>query len=66
MKPLVALAAMALLMAACVDGPTNETGDANYDALKWLSGKCAAEGAALVLKDGGNSRLIQDYTCKRT
>jgi hypothetical protein len=41
-----------------------EGGIANYDGLKQAQEACAAKGGKLMLKDGGNSRWLEDYSCK--
>ena len=58
-----ALAIMLVLgLAACAS--EREGGIANYDGLKQAQEKCAAQGGKLMLKDGGNSEWLQDYSCK--
>ena len=64
MRTLAAMA-LALALAACADGPSPDGGVATYDALRKAHDDCAAAGGVLTLKDGGDSREIEDYTCKR-
>lgn len=56
---------MVLGLTACASATTNISGTADYDTLRRAHDDCAAKGGTLVLKDGGNSQWIQDYTCKR-
>jgi hypothetical protein len=53
----------ALGVAAC-DTAANIAGSADYDSLKRAHDNCAAKGGTLVLKDGGDSQYIDDYSCK--
>jgi hypothetical protein len=53
---------MALSLAACAT--EREGGIANYDGLKQAQEKCAAQGGKLMLKPGGNSQWLEDYSCK--
>ncbi len=64
MKPVIALIA-ALGLSACAD-MAPDGGVANYDTLKAAQQTCAARGGQLVLKDQGNAREIDAYTCKGT
>jgi hypothetical protein len=57
------LLAAGLLLAAC-ETSSPAGGVANYDALKDAQTACAARGGALVLKNGGDPELLQDYGCK--
>jgi hypothetical protein len=61
MRVAIALA-MALSLAACAT--EREGGIANYDGLKQAQEKCAAQGGKLMLKPGGNSQWLEDYSCK--
>jgi hypothetical protein len=54
--------ALTLGLAACAT--EREGGIANYDALKQAQEKCAAQGGKLMLKPGGNSQWLEDYSCK--
>ena len=53
---------LALGVAACAT--EREGGIANYDALKQAQEACTAKGGKLMLKDGGNSQWLEDYSCK--
>ncbi len=53
----------ALGLTAC-DTAANIAGSADYDSLKRAHDACAAKGGTLVLKDGGDSQYIDDYSCK--
>jgi uncharacterized lipoprotein YmbA len=53
---------LALGLTACAT--EREGGIANYDGLKVAQEKCAAEGGKLMLKEGGNSHWLEDYSCK--
>ena len=58
-----AIAAILLLgLAGCAT--EREGGIANYDGLKAAQEKCAAAGGTLMLKSGGNSQWLEDYSCK--
>ena len=61
MKPFLAIA-LVLGLAACAS--EREGGVANYDGLKQAQEKCAAQGGKLMLKDGGDSQYLEDYSCK--
>jgi hypothetical protein len=50
-------------LAACVSA-SPEGGVANYDALKSAQEKCVAKGGTLKLQKGGDSQLLEDYSCK--
>ncbi len=54
---------LAMGLTACASS-AREGGIANYDGLKQAQEKCAAQGGKLMLKDGGNSEWLQDYSCK--
>ena len=58
------LATMLVLGLAACASSAREGGIANYDGLKQAQEKCAAQGGKLMLKDGGNSEWLQDYSCK--
>jgi hypothetical protein len=62
MKTALALT-LALGLAGCA-ASAREGGIANYDGLKQAQEKCAAQGGKLMLKDGGNSQWLEDYSCK--
>ncbi len=53
----------ALGLAAC-ETSANIAGSADYDSLKRAHDNCAVKGGTLVLKDGGDSQYIDDYSCK--
>ena len=53
---------LALGLVACAT--EREGGIASYDGLKQAQEKCAAQGGKLMLKDGGNSQWLEDYSCK--
>ena len=63
MKPTIPLI-LALGLGGCASAAAPDGGVANYDALHSASQACAAKGGKLQLKDGGNSREIQDYACR--
>ena len=62
MRAAVILIALAGL-AGCASS-AREGGIANYDGLKQAQEACAAKGGKLMLKDGGNSQWLEDYSCK--
>jgi hypothetical protein len=62
MRPAFALV-LALALAGCAE-TAREGGIANYDGLKQAQEACAAKGGKLMLKDGGNSQWLEDYSCK--
>ena len=60
---LVLATVLVLGLAGCASSE-REGGIANYDGLKQAQEKCAAQGGKLMLKDGGNSQWLEDYSCK--
>jgi len=54
---------LASALAACVSA-SPEGGIASYDALKAAQEKCVARGGTLKLQKGGDSQLLEDYSCK--
>jgi hypothetical protein len=56
---------MMLGLGACETTGNNVSGSADYDSLKRATDDCTAQGGSLVLKDGGDAQVIQDYACKR-
>ncbi len=68
MKPGAAVAALSVFLGACGSVGHGsyglDPGDANYDALKAATDKCAAEDGHLKLKSGFDGRELSNYACK--
>ncbi|WP_148216832.1 hypothetical protein [Phenylobacterium zucineum] len=57
---------LTLALAACATAPAQrEGGLATYDALRDAQQACAAKGLTLKLRDQGNARRLDHWSCQK-